>query len=75
MVTGPQYMLTGSNDMLPIRVDMVNDVMIMPIAFLCILSGSLNMVRVYQVMVTCSQDMVTCSQDMVTVSKDIFNAP
>jgi hypothetical protein len=52
--------------MLTVDLDMANVVMIMPIAFLDILSGSLNMVIVSQVMVTCSQDMVTGSQDVDT---------
>jgi hypothetical protein len=49
---------------------MVNVVMIMAIAFLGIISGSLNMVRVFQVIVTSSQDMVTFSHDMVTLSQE-----
>jgi hypothetical protein len=39
-------MVTGPQDMLTVKIDMVNIFMIMPVAFLGILSGSLNMVRV-----------------------------
>jgi hypothetical protein len=35
-------------------------------------SSSLNMVRVYHVMVTSSQDMVTFSHDMVTFSQESY---
>jgi hypothetical protein len=59
MVTGPQDMLTCSQDMLTVHLDIINVFRIMPIAFLDILSGSVIMVRVSQVMVTGSQDMLT----------------
>jgi hypothetical protein len=60
-------MLTGSQYMLTVYLVMVNVFMIMPIAFLGILSSSINMAWVSQVMVTGSQDMLTVRQRHVNI--------